>query len=122
MSVKYIGKIPERNYSVSDFNNHGIVISWAARFRDINNKPAYRCIFRSNGLLGEIRTTCFGDTFAVDVRWGWSSDQERCLTTECGSIRESKSILFEWFKSQGYVIPKHITDADWRRNYLKFAK
>ena len=119
MAVQYRGKIPDKNYSVIDFYNNGVVISWFAKFKDYNTKNSHiKCIFRSNGLLGEIRTTCYGNSFAVDVRSEWRT--QRCLTTECKSLREAKSILFMWFKEQGFSIPKHITDKDWNRGYLTF--
>lgn len=121
MAVIYRGKTPDRNYSIKDFYDNGIVLSWAIRFYTHDTKqPRIRAIFRSNGLLGEIRTTCYGDTYAVDVRWGWHSNEDQCLTTECKSIREAKSILFEWFKSKGFVVPKRITDTDWSKNYLSY--
>ena len=117
MSVIYSGKTPERNYSLNDFYKNGIVISWVRRFES-DGKPAIRVIFRSNGLLGEIRTTCYGDRYAVDVTWEWGMD--RCLTTECKTIREAKSILFEWFKSKGYSLSKKETDSSWRKNHLAY--
>ncbi len=121
MAVIYRGKLPERNYSIKDFYDNGVVLSWAKRFyAHDTKKPHIRAVFRSNGLLGEIRTTCYGDTYAVDVRWGWGTAERTCLTTECKSIREAKSILFEWFKSKGFVVPKRITDNDWSKNYLAY--
>lgn len=119
--IKYRGKIPERNYSLRDFYENGVVLHWAVRFYDYDKKvPMIRAIFRSNGLLGEIRTTCYGDAYAVDVVWGMSTNERACLTTECSSIRQAKSILFEWFKSKGFKIPKKITDNDLSKNYLSF--
>lgn len=100
MSVIYRGKKPDRNYTVNDFYNNGVVISWFAKFRMYTGENCIRCIFRSNGLLGEIRSC--GNTFAVDVMSGWSTSLHNCLTTECKSVREAKFILFEWFKSQGF--------------------
>jgi len=119
MSVIYRGKTPERNYSLKDFYDKGIVISWVAKF-ETSEIPQLRCVFRSNGLLGEIRTTCYGDAFAVDVQWGWRTDERRCLTTECKSIREAKSILFEWFKEKGFSVPRKITNSDWSKYTLAF--
>lgn len=119
MSVQYRGIKPERNYRIIDFYNNGVVVSWFAKFRKHKtNKPLIRCIFRSNELLGEIRTTCYGDTFAVDVKCEWGTDS--CLTTECKSLREAKSILFEWFKSKGFSVSKSVTDNNWRKNALAF--
>lgn len=121
MAVIYRGEIPNKNYTVIDFYNKGVVISWFVRFKDYSRGNSnIRCIFRSNGLLGEIRTTAYGDSFAVDVEWGWYTNQKTCLTTECKSLREAKSILYIWFKSKGFSIPKSITDNDWSKNTLKF--
>lgn len=117
MAVIYRGETPDKNYSIKDFYANGVVVSWMAKFYQ-NGNPALRCIFRSNGLLGEIRSC--GNTFAVDVKWGWSSDTQRCLTTECKSIKEAKSILFIWFKSKGFSVPKKETDNDWRKNHLAY--
>lgn len=120
MSVQYRGKVPDRNYTVNDFYNNGVVISWFAKFKTYEGHVVIRCIFRSNGLLGEIRTTCYGDTFAVDVWWGWWTNEQTCLTTECHSLREAKSILFEWFKSKGFAIPRKVTSNDWSKNHLRY--
>jgi hypothetical protein len=117
MSVDYRGKTPERNYNLSDFYKNGVVISWFAKFKT-SGIPQIRIVFRSNGLLGEIRTC--GDGFAVDAWWGWSTNQRQCLTTECKSVREAKSILFEWFKSKGFVVSKKVTDHDWRKGTLAY--
>lgn len=118
MAVIYRGEKPTQNYPLSAFLEKAIDLSWCIRFRNYKNEPQFRAIFRSNGLLGEIRSC--GKTWAVDVRWGWSSDQQSCLTTECKNIREAKSILFLWFKSKGFVVPKSITDTDWRKGYLSY--
>jgi hypothetical protein len=114
--VQYRGKIPDRNYSLKDFYDHGIIISWVAKYVH-ESKPALRCIFRSNGLLGEIRTTCYGTSYAVDVEWGWHTNERACLTTECKSIKEAKSILFEWFKSMGF----QRKCTDWTAQSLQIA-
>jgi hypothetical protein len=119
MAVLYRGPKPSKNYSLKDFYKNGIVISWWAKFKN-NNKTCLRVIFRSNGLLGEIRTTADSKSYAIDVRWGWWSSQESCLTTECKSLKEAKSILFEWFKSKGYTLPKEETDNDWTKKHLAF--
>ena len=122
MAVIYQGNIPKRNYSLKDFHDKGVILCWVVKYyRHKTNKPSIRVIFRSNGLLGEIRTTCYGDSYAVDVRWGWYTNQQKCLTTECKSLREAKSILYEWFKSKGFVVPKKETDSDWSKNYLSFT-
>ena len=114
MSVQYRGTTPTRNYSLNDFYNKGIFVSWATKFRDHYSKlPMLRCIFRSNGLMAEIRTCCNGLTFAVDVKWAWGED--RCITTECKTLREAKSILFQWFMENGY---KSKPSTDWRKEYL----
>jgi hypothetical protein len=102
MSFKYSGPIPDRNYSLNDFYDKRIILWMFCKFKTYDNIPSLRIVFRSNGLIGEIRTTCYGNTYAVDVEWGWWSDRRRCLTTECKSLREAKSILFMWFKSKGY--------------------
>jgi hypothetical protein len=102
MSVIYSGKKPDRNYSLKDFEDNHIILWWVAKFKSYENMPMLRIVFRSNGLIGEIRTTCNGNTYAIDVEWGWWSDRKRCLTTECKSLREAKSILFLWFQSKGF--------------------
>lgn len=98
--VIYRGKQPDRNYTLDDFIDKDIIVTWVKRFRDSEDNPALRAMFKSNGLYGEIRTTCTGKTYAVDVAWSWSDS--KCLTTECTSIREAKSILYMWFKDQGF--------------------
>jgi hypothetical protein len=119
MAVIYRGDLPDKNYSIMDFYQNGVVVSWMAKFRHHETKKIkIRCIFRSNGLLGEIRSC--GDTFAIDIQWGWGSDTQRCLTTECKTLREAKSILFIWFKSKGFSLPKKETDNDWRKNHLAY--
>lgn len=118
MAVIYRGEKPDQNYSLDSFTNKKITLDWCARWRNYKNEPKFRAIFRSNGLLGEIRSC--GKTWAIDVRWGWSSDQQVCLTTECKNIREAKSILYLWFKSKGFVVPKTVTDADWRKGYMAY--
>jgi hypothetical protein len=111
MSVKYRGETPERNFSIRDFYTEGVVIVSFAIWRDYQtNKRHLSCTFRSNGLSGTIRTTCYDDTFAIDVRWGRRFAgycEETCLTTECKTLREAKSILFVWFREHGFSRPKH---------------
>lgn len=107
--IKYRGEPPTQNYTTKDFYDNGIVISGFIRYKD---KNGLKVIFRSNGLLGIIRTTCYGNTFAVDVWWGQGSNEKTCLTTECKSLREAKSILFVWFKSKGFRLPKSYTDSN----------
>lgn len=102
MSVKYEGKQPDKNYSLKDFENNEIILWSFMKFKSYENVPMLRIIFHSNGLIGEIRTTCYGNTYAVDVEWGWWSDRKKCLTTECKSLKEAKSILFTWFKSKNF--------------------
>lgn len=119
MSVIYKGEKPTKNYSVNDFRDRGIILTWYTRF--ISDKtPSMRAFFKSNGLIGEIRTTCYGDTYAVDVRWGWWSDRQQCLTTECKTIREAKSILFLWFKSKGYQRTNEQLSQEPYSSFLKF--
>ena len=119
MSVQYNGLKPDRNYSLNDFRDKGVILISFIKFKSGNdNIPSLRIIFRSNGLLGEIRTTCYGNTYAVDVEWGWWSDRKRCLTTECKSLREAKSILFTWFKSMGYSRTKDQIASEQYASYL----
>jgi hypothetical protein len=119
MSVLYNGEIPTKNYSLDDFRNHRIIMIWCNRFMS-DKIPSIRACFRSNGLSGEIRTTCYGDTYAVDVRWGWWSDRQRCLTTECKTIREAKSILFLWFASKGYSRSNEQISQEQYSSFLRF--
>jgi hypothetical protein len=119
MSVQYTGIKPDRNYSVTDFRDHGIILMSFMKFKSGNdNIPSLRIIFRSNGLLGEIRTTCYGNAYAVDVEWGWYSDRRQCITTECKSLREAKSILFMWFKSKGFKRTTEQIKAEPYASYL----
>lgn len=115
MSVTYRGITPERNYSLKDFYENRIVIAWLSKFKNGDGTPQLRVVFRSNGYLGEIRTTCYGTSYAVDVRWEWGTD--RCLTTECKSIREAKSILFQWFKEKGFYRKSF---SGWRERDLAY--
>lgn len=119
MSVYYKGPIPDKNYSVSDFRDKGIILVWYRKFMS-DKIPSLRAVFRSNGLIGEIRTTCYGNTYAVDVRWGWWSDRQCCLTTECKTIREAKSVLFLWFKSEGYKRTKEQLKREQYASFLAF--
>lgn len=120
MSVAYRGPVPKQNYTVNDFYNKGVVISLVRKFKDYyTQKPMIGIVFRSNGLLGEIRST--GDSFAIDVQWGWWSNEQTCLTTECKSLREAKSILYTWFESKGFVIPDSIVRNDWSKATLRFS-
>jgi hypothetical protein len=111
MSVQYRGKEPERNFCINDFYANGVVIVGFGIWRHHQtNKRHLSCTFKSNGLSGTIRTTCYGDTFAIDVRWGRRFAgycEETCLTTECKTLREAKSILYVWFREKGFVVPKH---------------
>lgn len=121
MSYQYRGPKPERNYTVKDFQEKGITVRVGAKWKDYTKGfPSITVGFRSNGLRGTIRTSCYGNTFCVDFRWGWHTSEETCLTTECKSIREAKSILYMAFKEKGFVIPKEITDRDWSKNYLAY--
>jgi hypothetical protein len=113
--VNYRGPIPDRVYNLSDFLSKNIILSWKIRFKT-DNKPSLRAVFRSNGLIGEIRSC--GNTLAIDVRWGWWTDQQSCITTECKNMKEAKSILYMWFKSKGYTLPKSETQSDWSKGYL----
>lgn len=119
MAVIYRGEIPDKNYTILDFYKNGVVVSWVAKYYDYpKNNPQLRCIFRSNGLLGEIRS-CGGGTFAVDVTWGWNDS--RCLTTQCKNVREAKSILFLWFKSKGFTLTKAEVNSDWHKGHYRFS-
>lgn len=118
MAVIYDGKMPDRNYSLKDFNDNYIILWRIAKFKSYDNIPMLRIIFRSNGLIGEIRTTCYGNTYAIDVEWGWWSDRKKCLTTECKSLREAKSILFLWFQSKGFNRTESQIEAEPYAGYL----
>lgn len=108
MSVQYRGPLPDRNYTTKDFLDKGIVITQFLKSVTHENKHWMRVVFRSNGLLGSIRRDCYDKSWCIDVRTEWSQG-DRCITTECKSLREAKSILYEWFKSHGFVrnVPSH---------------
>ena len=112
--------IPDKNYSVDDFYKKGVVLTSVNKsYHYQTNKPKIRITFRSNGLLGLIRTTCYGDTYAVDVRWGWWTNEDTCITTECKSLREAKSVLYMWFKSKGFVKSNEELKTNWSWNTMK---
>lgn len=122
MSVIYRGPKPDRNYSTKDFKDKGIDVMILAKWKDhYKHFPCIRVIFRSNGLCGEIRTTCYGNTFAVDFAYGWHTNENNCLTTECKSIKEAKSILYMAFKEKGFVVPKEVTDKDWSKAHWSYS-
>lgn len=122
MSVQYKGPKPDKNYNTIDFRNKGIDVMILAKWKHWEeNFPCIRVIFRSNGLCGEIRTCCYGDSFAVDFAWGWHTNENVCLTTECKTLREAKSILYMAFKEKGFVVPKKLTDNDWSKNHWSYA-
>lgn len=108
MSVRYSGKMPERNFTIRDFHANGVTLTSFSKWRGHkSNKRNIRCIFRSHGFTGIIRTTCYEDSFAVDVIWGrqWALyPNKQCLTTECKTLREAKSILFVWFREHGFKL------------------
>jgi len=125
MPVHYTGEIPDRNYSVEDFRLKKIILTSYIRSRTAYNKSIFfRAVFRSNGLLGTIRSTCYSDLngrpfeYAVDVIAEWGT--EHCISTECKSIREAKNILYMWFKSKGFSVPVAEIKNDWRKGYLAF--
>ncbi len=122
MSIIYRGSIPERNYSLLDFNKKNIILSWCSKWYDEYNKHhCIRAVFRSNGLLGEIRTCSYGNTYAIDVWSGWHSSERTCLGTEFKSVREAKSVLYKWFESKGFVVAQRITNNDWSKATLSFT-
>lgn len=106
MTVHYSGKMPERNFTIRDFCANGVTLTSFHMYRNHkSNKRNIIVSFRSHGLIGTIRTTCCEDSFAIDVAWGRDFSHypnERCLTTECKTLREAKSILFVWFRSHGF--------------------
>ena len=108
MSIHYRGKIPERNFTIRDFHANGVTLTSFHMYRSYkSNKRNLICAFRSHGFTGIIRTTCYEDSFAVDVVWGKDFafyPNERCLTTECKTLREAKSILFVWFRENGFKL------------------
>lgn len=108
MAIHYSGKMPERNFTINDFNANGVILTSIHMWRNHkSNKRNLRCVFRSHGFTGIIRTTCYKDSFAIDVVWGhhWGlHPNERCLTTKCKTLREAKSILFVWFREHGFKL------------------
>jgi len=106
MSVHYRGNVPERNFTIHDFHANGITLTSFQMYRNHkSNKRHIRCVFRSHGFTGIIRTTCYENSFAVDVIYGKQCDlypNDSCLTTECKTLREAKSILFVWFRENGF--------------------
>lgn len=118
MSVEYRAPIPDRMYTTKDFYDKGIILTQYLRVPfNTKGQPQWaRFVFRSNGLLGTIRYTCYGTSWAVDIQTEWGN--ETCLTTECKTIREAKSILYAWFKGEGFVKPK---TNEWRKKYLEFS-
>lgn len=54
------------------------------------------------------------------MNWGWHTNEQTCLTTECKSLREAKSILFEWFKSKGFSVSKKETDNNWSKAHWAY--
>lgn len=61
-------------------------------------------VFTKDKLLSVIRTSCYGNTFCVDVYktdpYGFHN--RRCLTTECKSLQECKDIIYAWFYKPTY--------------------
>jgi len=125
MSVKYRGPEPTRKFTVSDFYKNGIIITMFLKWKDHEGKRMLRCVFRSNGLLGEIRRTCDGVHFAVDVEDdSLYRGNQQCLTTECKTVGEAKSILFMWFQKKGFSLPEHrkaTLVADLRMSYTQLS-
>lgn len=104
MAVIYREPIPDINPKLSDFVKHGVVPSFFVKWRQYDTGAGmFRCGFKSNGLYGEIRTTCYGNSLAVDVEWD-AFHGKSCLTTECRTVREAKAILFTWFRGQGFSL------------------
>lgn len=118
MSVIYRGTKPSRNYSLKDFRRHDITLALFLKWKHYEKGfNMLRVVFRTNGLLAEISSVYDGSKFAIDTYWGWSHGKQQCLTTECKSLREAKSIVFQWFKEQGFR--KENKDLDYGY-YLKF--
>lgn len=122
MSVIYRGKILYKNAKVSDFLEKKIFLTMLLKWKDYKGLHHIRAVFRSNGLLGEIRTTCYGDAFAVDVKWGWHTFEQRCLTTECKTIQEAKNILLTWFHEQGFKKTKDQVNQNWSYMTMEFTE
>lgn len=108
MAVHYRGKVPERNFTIHDFHANGVTLTSFSMWRGHKSKKRnIRYVFKSHGFIGIIRTTCYENSFAVDVVWGkqWALyPNESCLTTECKTLREAKSILFVWFREHGFKL------------------
>lgn len=122
MSVIYKGQTLYSNAKISDFLKKDIFLTMLLKWVDYKGLHHIRGVFRSNGLLGEIRTTCYGDTFAVDVKWGWRSNECQCLTTECKTIQEAKNILLTWFHNEGFKKTDEYLSKDWSLATMKFNK
>jgi len=121
MSVIYRGLKPERNFSTADFYSKGIILTQYLRSKtDWNRKHGIkqwtRFVFMGNGLQGVIRHC--GNTWAVDYRKDWHTG-DHCLTTECKTLKEAKSILYTWFASEGFHKAKCL---DWKDQLLFFPK
>ena len=105
---------------VKEFEKKGITVNSLERWTDYEGKPKMKAVFRSNGLLGVIRTNCY-DKYSVDVRWSWwSGGQQTLYPASVNTIKQAKEMLFNWFKEKGFVVPKEITDTDWNKDYLSF--
>lgn len=112
MSYTYRGTKPDRVYKCQDFYDKGIILSQYLRVpnRTRGQDQWARFVFRSNGLMGIIRYSCYCDTWCVDVQDSWHYGHY-CLTTECRTISEAKSILYIWFKEHGF---KKKVINDWK--------
>lgn len=120
MSVAYTGEKPDKNYSIRDFYKKGVILYSFIHYRHYKtNHRHISCNFKSNGLQGTIRTTCYGDTYAVDVRYYDNGPfiKDQCLTTECRTIREAKSILYMWFKKHNFKIDNNVHHLLRLKNY-----
>ena len=98
---------PEKNFPINDFYKKGVILYGFNISRHYKtNRRHIICTFKSNGLQGTIRTTCYGDTYAIDVRYYESGPfiTDKCLTTECKTLREAKSILYCWFRNKGFKV------------------
>lgn len=92
-------------YKVKDFLKKGILITGVLRWKDYRNIPNIRVFFRGENLFAEIRTTCYGNTFAVDISKAnnhWYHRTDSCLTTECKTLQEAKNIVWAWFESENW--------------------
>lgn len=119
MAVQYRGKVLYSNCKLIDFFENKVYLTMFLKFQIYKcDFTSIRAVFRSNGYLGEIRTTCYGDSYAVDfdTEWGMS----RCLTTECKSLQEAKDVLFTEFSKVGFYRTDEQMSNNWRQLHLQY--